>query len=140
MEIVVYQQTLIFLRSFVLGAVLFAVFMVIELINIAAPPGKIRLFVSDMLFMLFAAVLNFLFALSQTKGNIRGYSVFAQIVIFCVLYFTLGKLIKRLSVLIFSGITCCFNKVYLPTAVFLSSCTGFFVKKLKNFLKKIKKC
>lgn len=134
------QQTLIFLRSFVLGAILFVVFMVTELINIAAPPGKIRLFVSDMLFMLFAAAMNFLFALSQTKGTIRGYSVFAQIFIFCVLYFTVGKLIKRLSVFIFSGIAYCFNRVYLPAAEFFSSCTEFFVKKLKKFLKKIKKC
>ena len=140
MEIAIYQQTLIFLRSFVLGALLFAVFMIMEIVNIAAPPGKIRLFVSDMIFMLFAAVMNFLFALSQTKGNIRGYSVFAQVLIFCLLYFTLGRLIKRFAVLALGSITRCVNKVYFPAASFFSSCIEFFGRNVRKILKKIKKC
>lgn len=92
--------------------------------------------------MLIVTVLNFLFALSQTTGNVRAYSVLAQIISFSLLYLTVGRLIKRFSNIIHSLILTAYHFIYDPcigiyskfTAAFTNKCTNFF-KLLKNIKK-----
>lgn len=97
MEVSLFQYTQAFYWSFALGAVIFGVYLLFGLVRLLAPPGRVRLFFEDVLFMLLAAVLNFLFALSQTNGTIRAFSLAAQIAAFGLLYATVGRLLKRFS-------------------------------------------
>ena len=114
MELTIYEQTNIFLRSFGLGAVLAAVYTVIAVLRTISPPDKRQLFVTDMLFMLLAGLLNFLFALSQTSGMIRAYSVAAQTAAFALLYGTVGRLVRNSSFVICSFIKRLWKRITKP--------------------------
>ena len=131
------QQTFILLCSFVLGAVLFAVYISMALIRVALTPGKIRLFIEDTLFMLFSAVLNFLFALSLTDGIVRLYPVIAELAVFFLLYFTAGKLMLRLSSAIFGFFFKVYRKIRNAFVLYLNKMTKITANKCKKLLKKI---
>ena len=90
------QHALAFFRSFALGAVIFLVYLTLELLRIMVPPGRIRLFVEDVLFAVLVSILDFLFALSQTDSSVRGFSLLAQLAAFVLLYVTAGRLCKYL--------------------------------------------
>lgn len=137
-EVSLFQHTLAFFRSFVLGGVLFGLYMVFELIRIMAPPGRLRLFLEDVLFMLLAAVLNFLFALSQTYGSIRLFSLLAQLAAFSLLYFTVGRLIKKFSAAIRSFLIRAYHFVYDPVTRFLGKLVSGGGRLCRFFMGKIK--
>ena len=69
MELTTQQQTMAFFWAFLLGAALEIVYFAMIILRTASPPGKIAVFVGDTLYMLFVALLNFLFAVSQTEGK-----------------------------------------------------------------------
>ncbi len=139
MEITIYQQTSAFLYSFVLGAIIFLLYIALTIIRIMIPPGRLGLFAGDILFMAAVTVLNFLFSLSQTSGNIRAYSVLAQIISFTVLYLTVGRLIKRFSDMIYSFLVSAYHFVYDPVMKVYGRCTTAFRIRLKNILQSAKK-
>ncbi len=89
------EQTGIFLWSFVLGAVLGVIYTLLAIARAWSPPSPRQWIVGDLLFMAIAAMLNFLFALSQTYGRIRGYVLAAELVTFFLLYGTVGRLLCR---------------------------------------------
>ena len=144
MEVSLFQHTLAFFRSFLLGGVIFAVYMVFELIRIMAPPRRLRLFFEDVLFMLLCAVLNFLFALSQTYGSIRLFSLAAQLAAFVLLYLTVGRLIKRCSQTIKRTLVRMYRFVHDPLSRLVIRLSGAAAKICRsaagriNFVKKEK--
>ncbi len=139
MELTLYEQTGLFLWSFVLGAILAAIYTIMAVLRTLSPPGKWLLFFTDVLFVLAAAFLNFLFALSGTGGMIRAYSVFAQLAAFCVLYFTVGRLIKKSSFVISSLLHKAFHRAVSPVVYIGRRMFDFIQKKCKILLKKFKK-
>ena len=137
MELTLTQQTQIFLWSFLIGVVLFVVYIVMEVLRIVFPPGNIRIFIEDLLFMLFAAVVNFLFALSQTYGIIRGYSLFAQIASFALLYFTVGRIIKSFSFVLYKLFLRAYHFLFDPVSCLFNNMSKYLLHICKILLKKI---
>lgn len=95
MQQTLYEQTGIFFWSFAMGAVLAALYTILAIMRVLSPPGTRQLVVTDVLFMAAAALVNFLFALSQTYGRIRGYVLAAELTAFFLLYLTAGRLLCR---------------------------------------------
>ena len=95
MELTTQQQTTAFLLAFLMGAVICAGYIIVSVLRKLSPPGKTALFISDTIWMLSAAVINFLFAVSQTDGKIRFYVLTAELGSFLVIWFTVGKLLLK---------------------------------------------
>lgn len=139
MEISVFRQTSVFLWSFLIGGVLAAIYTVIAVIREISPPGRVLLFVTDFLFMFTAAMINFAFALSQTNGRIRGYSLFAQAAAFFLLYFTVGAFVKRSAGAIRSFVLRLSEAVLRPALSLYGRIYAFAASKCRKLLKKTKK-
>ncbi len=101
MELTLYEQTYAFGWAFVLGAVIAGVYMVMMVMRELVPPGNPRIFAEDILFSVFAAILNFFYAVALTNGIVRLYVLFAEGVSFLLLYLTVGKILKRTAGVIF---------------------------------------
>lgn len=139
MELTIYQQTGVFLWSFLIGAILAAIYTLFAVLRELSPPGKILLFLSDVLFTVIAAAINFVFALSQTNGRIRGYSILAQAAAFLLLYHTAGLFLKRSAGRIRDFIQRLYRTLTSPVFRALGRVRAFFMWKCQKLLKKIKK-
>lgn len=139
MELTLEQQTIAFLWSFVLGAALTMVYIIIAVIRLLSPPTKLQLFVGDVLFMVFSALVNFLFATSFTEGNVRFYTIFAEIVSFIVIYLTIGRLIKKTVHTIYKCVSVIFYKITSPIVILIRKFVTIAEKGCTFMLKKVKK-
>ena len=98
MELTTQQQTIAFLWAFLLGAIIEILYTLICAVRVVSPPTRLQLFIGDVLFMLIAAMLNTLYAISQTEGKVRLYVIAAEIIAYVILYFSIGRfMIKGLS-------------------------------------------
>ncbi|MBR2176507.1 MAG: spore cortex biosynthesis protein YabQ [Clostridia bacterium] len=129
MELTTQQQTMAFFWAFLLGAALEIVYFAMIILRTASPPGKIAVFVGDTLYMLFVALLNFLFAVSQTEGKIRLYVIFAECLSFGLLYFTVGRWLKQLFA---SLVSAAMGAIHRFNAGIYGFWTGFAAK-LRRF-------
>lgn len=101
MELTTEQQTVAFLWAFLLGAIIEIIYTAICAVRVVSPPTKIQLFVGDVLFMVGVALLNSLYAISQTEGKVRLYVIVAEIAAYALLYFSVSRyIIKGLSFVI----------------------------------------
>lgn len=139
MELTLEQQTMAFLWSFVLGVVLAVVYITVSVIRVLSPPTRIQLFISDILFMVFSAIMNFLFACAFTEGKVRFYTIFAELVSFIILYLTLGRGIKKIVGIVYKWISSFFRKITKPISNFIGKSVTFAEKKFAFMLKKVKK-
>ncbi len=98
LELTTQQQTIAFLWAFLLGAIIEILYTLICAVRVVSPPTRLQLFIGDVLFMLIAAMLNTLYAISQTEGKVRLYVIAAEIIAYVILYFSIGRfMIKGLS-------------------------------------------
>lgn len=139
MELTLKQQTEAFLWSFVLGAVISVIYTVVAVIRVISPPSKKQLFVSDLLFMVIAALMNFIFAVAFTEGKVRFYTIFAETISFFAIYFTVGKLAGRAAKSIFRFISTVLYKITHPVIFFVGKIILLFKEKCILLLKKVKK-
>ena len=141
------QQTNVFLHSFLLGGILYFVDLLFETGRCIAPPGKYRVLAEDVIWMLIAALTNFLFALAYTNGVIRLYSVLAQLSVIILLHLTFGRLFRRLLLALVSAVRYILMLICRPFRLFSRKCAVFLSRKLSGVLfikkimfKNIKKC
>lgn len=139
MELTLKQQTEAFLWSFVLGAIVALIYIIIAVIRVISPPSKIQLFVGDMLFMVFSALLNFLFAVAFTEGNVRFYTIFAELISFFAIYLTLGRIAKKTAHIVFRFISAVLRKISYPVIKLITVVSSFLREKCFIMLKKAKK-
>lgn len=112
MELTTQQQTEVFLWAFVLGAGIWLLWLLVGVIKAVSPPGRIELFVSDMILTMVVIVVNFLYAAAKTESRIRLYVIIAELVSFLLLHFLIGKRLKRFIYLIFRRFELVFSKKY----------------------------
>ena len=139
MELTLKQQTEAFLWSFVLGVIVSLIYVIIVVIRVISPPSKIQLFVGDVLFMVFAALLNFLFAVAFTEGNIRFYTIFAELISFFAIHLTVGRLAKKTAYIVFHFISAVFRRITRPLTKKINVILSFLGEKCSILLKKAKK-
>ena len=139
MELTLRQQTEAFLWSFALGAVIAVIYIIISVIRVISPPSKIQLFVGDVLFMVLSALLNFLFAVAFTEGNVRFYTIFAELLSFFAIYLTLGKVAQKTAYIVFRFLRTIFRKITNPITRLINAISSFLGKKCSFLVKKAKK-
>ena len=132
MEVTLYSQTITFLSSLILGGIVVGIYIFMEVMREASPPNKIILFMEDMIFSFIVCGLNLFFSIACTQGYIRWYVVTAQMIVFVSVYFTLGKLLKKIVRSVFDFILFCNEK----TKGFLQR---IFVGNSQKMIKKKKK-
>ncbi len=139
MQLTLIQQTEAFLRAFLLGLLLCGVYIAFSVIRILLRHDRVPVLILDILFVCFCGIANFLFALSQTDGIIRGYSLFAEAAVFAAVYFTLGRLILAAVRICISAVSCCCRFVTAPVVCFTQKVTRQIPVASKKLLIKVKK-
>ncbi|MBO5935238.1 MAG: spore cortex biosynthesis protein YabQ [Clostridia bacterium] len=129
-----------------LGFLLGFVYDCVHFMRILFPAGKIFLFVSDMLFVVFCTFSSFLLFLGVNNGNIRMYLVVAEItgaaVYFCTagiiiitVYRKIAYVIKQTCNVIFGPFKFLIRKIFI-TAKKTYRKIYEILKKMKNKFKK----
>lgn len=124
MELEFAQQSTAFLCSILLGAILGLLYGCFKFMRIAFHFSKWMTVVSDILFMLIAAVSVFFFALAFLSGYIRIYLIPGVLIGFLAVRCTIGKLVF---------------KIYNPVIHFMHFTFHQISLKLKIFAKKLLK-
>lgn len=139
MEPTLQEQTQVFLYAMLIGVLLAGSYTVFGMLRTASPPGKILLFVYDLLFTGIGALINFLFALSQTHGRIRGYVLLAELLTFVPLYLTVGRLLRHSTDWLCRIVSAAAAWLTAPFQRFSQSLAEAAKAKGRFLLKKIKK-
>lgn len=136
-------QTISFLFSLGFGLIIGILYDLVRTIRLIITPSKIVLYITDFLFILFAALATFLFCLTVTNGEVRWYILFGEIIGFFVYYFTFGVLAVRLTARIVRFVRKLFLKiihiVFTPFRrlfAFLRQIFTHFVEKIQKKSKK----
>ncbi len=135
----VYEQTMVFLRAFITGAFLAAVYTFFSCIRVLSPKDMKLQFIRDLIFSLFAGIVSFLYALSCTGGRFRGYAAAAELASFLVLYLTLGRLIVNSAHKISKVIARVWSRLTDPVRRMMSGICAALQLLCHKVLKKFKK-
>ncbi len=145
-EINVGDQFLTFLYSMLLGGILCAFYDILRALRRSGFDSYISVFISDFLFWIINALLTFIFLISRTNGEIRGYVLVAQLLGFVLFRLTLSKLTFPAFNFIIGLTVKIVSRASWLTVVFcdkieelLSSTTAFIVKIFKKGVKMVKK-
>ncbi|WP_052446666.1 spore cortex biosynthesis protein YabQ [Candidatus Soleaferrea massiliensis] len=137
LELQVSAQTLLFLQSCLLGAVLGVIYDVFRILRISFKNGSILIFLEDALFFIICAVLTFCFMLMSNDGQIRFFILLGEVIGFILYYFTIGALVMKISKLIINFIRRLFLLLYKifirPFVIFFR----FLFRKISPVFKKI---
>ena len=125
-------QITAFLYSLLLGAVLCLFYDIIRATRKAGADSFFAVFIGDILFWIISAVAVFIFLVSVTNGEIRGYILFSAAVGFMLYRFTVGKPVFFVLCFIFSFVSGIMNKLSIAVARFCCS----FEKKITVLLGK----
>lgn len=145
-EISVKDQSLAFLLSCALGAVLCLCYDVLRSLRSVRTFGNIAVFFQDILFSVFAAFITFCFLLAVTAGMLRGY-VFVGITIGAVftrltishLFFAFLSYLFRMFLRGYTAAKTAFRSFYNLICGFFLRIFVFFAKALKKILFLLKK-
>lgn len=93
--IAVNTQTMVFLQSLLMGAVLGAIYDMFRIFRIAIPLPAGAIVVEDVLYFGFCGFLSFFFAMTVNYGQVRFFILLGEVLGFVLYYFTLGALIMK---------------------------------------------
>jgi len=134
-----------FLYSNIVGAGIGVIYDIFRIIRIILPKTKTIIFFEDILFCLTAAPVMSIFIFNTGYGIVRGFSILGAIIGFSVYYFTVGKIIYRLSNIIINFIRKLLNCLYriittpfiiLFRSVFMVSKKAIVIIKIHNKLRR----
>lgn len=91
------DQLLLFLKALALGACVGVFYDVFRILRIAVNTHSLIIFFEDIIFFIVSAVSTFLFIFHVNSGQIRWFIFLGLILGFIVYYFTLGKLVIKIS-------------------------------------------
>ena len=137
-------QILSFFRSLVLGVLLCVFYDIIKSLRLTVNFSAIAIFLQDIVYSLVAAFVTFLFLLSVTNGEMRGYVIIGISAGFILSRFTLSRLLCKFLKSVFSGIKMLFGMVSgwfyrsydLLTEKMIKICKKT-LKSVKNLLKNL---
>lgn len=112
MGITISGQTLEFLLSAALGFGLGALYDLFRITRVLLNPGRVFVFIEDVLYWTVCAVVSFLFILTVNRGEIRGFLLFGELTGAVVYYCTLGWLIMKCTRAIVSAVRRFFRVLY----------------------------
>lgn len=124
MELSFAEQSTAFLCAVVPGVILGVLYGVVRLLRVLFDFSNAVTFISDVLFMLAASVLTFLYSLAFLSGYVRLYFLPAILFGFLLYRLTLGKLLCRM---------------YTPVIRVLKKYGGAILKNFREIVKKVLK-
>lgn len=143
-------QTLLFFYACLLGGALGVCYDIFRILRIAFVPGKIAIFIQDILFAAVSLLSLFLFCQATTDGSIRLFVLIGATAGFALYYVTIGVLIfktatviinaiKRLLAFLFRVFVAPFKKTFQFIYKLFRPLLSPVNRLIKNFIKKIKK-
>lgn len=124
MELTFAQQSTAFLFSLLLGVGFGIFYAPFKMLRLAFCSKKSSIIVVDIIFMLCVSVVIYYFSLVFIMGYVRIYIFAGCLSGFLIYRLTLGRLLSR---------------IYVPIILFMKKITNKFLRKLKNFTKKLLK-
>lgn len=145
-EISVNGQVISFLLSLILGAMYCALYDILRALRKHGRNSYFAVFFEDITFWLIAAFGTFIFLLSRTSGEIRGYVIAGHLIGFVIFRFTLSRFTFKIFCAVFKFLkkikhilSLVFNKLADVCENF-SNCVFEGIKKIFKIIpKKIKK-
>lgn len=134
-EISVGDQTAGFLLSVLLGALFCGIYDIVRAIRKTTRYSFLSVFFSDIILWLFYALLTFIFLISQTNGEIRGYIIAGEFLGFIVYRFTFSKFLFKILCFIFTKIAILKRKISKYSGVFYTKSEQLIVKIYKYTIK-----
>ncbi len=143
-------HTLIFFYACLLGGALGVCYDIFRILRIAFVPGKIAIFIQDILFAAISLLSLFLFCQATTDGSIRFFVLIGATAGFALYYATIGVLIfktatviinaiKRLLTFLFRVFVSPFKKIFRFTYKLFRPFLSPVNRLIKKIYKKIKK-
>ncbi len=97
MEVVVAEQTLLFLEALTVGFFLGLFMEPLRIYRMMARPGTVAVFFQDMIYWFLCAVCSFVFILTVNSGQLRIFLVIGIVIGMTVYFLTIGTLIMKAS-------------------------------------------
>ena len=132
-------QLLSFLRAVVLGVLLCVLYDFIKSARLTVNFSDIAIFLQDIIYSLVASFITFIFLLSVTNGEMRGYVILGILVGFILSRITLSRLLCKFIKLIFGGVKRIFGAVSKGFYTKFDLLTGKMNNICKKTLKTVKK-
>lgn len=132
-------QLLSFFRSLVLGIMLCVFYDFIKSLRLTVNFSAVAIFLQDIVYSSVAAFVTFLFLLSVTNGEMRGYVIIGISAGFIMSRFTLSRLLCKFLKFIFGGIKMLFGSVSEWFYRSFDLLTEKMIKICKKTLKTVKK-
>ena len=131
-EIDLANQLESFFLSIPLGFMLGALFYILEGVGHTSNGQKIRQFISDIFFFIFAGFVTYCFLLIRSKGEIRGYILVGELIGFLVYKKLFGKITVTLLTWLVSLIKTAVRSVFRAVSRIVCLMCAFIVKIFKK--------
>ena len=132
-------QILSFLRSLILGVLLCVLYDFIKSARLMVDFSDITIFLQDIIYSCISAFVTFIFLLSVTNGEMRGYVILGILVGFIISRFTLSRLLCKFLKFIFGGVKRFFEVISRWFYGEFDLLTEKIIKICKKTLKTVKK-
>ncbi len=135
-------QAVSFLYSMILGVIYCAFYDIFRAVRLVFKPKDWQVFLQDIVYFLIISFTTFIFLLSLTNGEIRGYILFGMVIGFCGFYLTVSKYFLPLCKKIIWFVNWCFKKINNVLNWLFSKIESFILKFYKitvTFFKKLLK-
>lgn len=132
-------QILSFLRSILLGVLLCVLYDFIKSARLTVDFSDIAIFLQDIIYSCISAFVTFVFLLSVTNGEMRGYVILGVLAGFIIWRITLSRFLCKFLKFIFSGVKRLFDVISNWFYTEFDLITEKIVKNCKKTLKTVKK-
>ena len=144
MEISVSQQAAVFLFAVAFGTALGVLYDIFRIIRIAVKCGTVSVFLQDLVFFTFCALLTFLYIFYTNSGDVRFFIIFGEFLGFVLYICSVGALVMRAAPVLITAVKrvlrVIFNIISKPFVMFVQIAKQYlyilhkFIKKrVKNF-------
>ena len=136
-NVMIAQQTQVFLIACLIGAGLGAFYDVFRIIRIAVKNPAAIVFLEDALFFAVCALVTFFYMMQSIGGQLRFFIVLGELLGGVIYYFTIGSLVMKISKLIIRAVKAVFRFIYRvlirPVLILLV----WLGRKIRKFLSKL---
>ena len=133
-------QIFTFMYSICLGIIFCVFYDVFRSLRKSIKFSSIVIFFQDILYFFIISIITFIFLLSLTNGEIRGFVIFGILIGFLLCYFTFSKILLKFLSQIFRFLIIFFGKTNSILNLAFCKVYIFLSKFLKNIQNTYKKC
>ncbi len=132
------NQIITFLLSLCLGAICCAIYDIVRALRKVCLNSLLAITVGDILIWIFYAFITFIFLMSRTNGEIRGYVLFGELVGFILFRISVSKVTCYFLDFIFEKTRSVIQKLNLVLNTFYIKIECLFLKAFQFFIKIVK--